>query len=212
MLIIGARGFAKEVLDTLDQRQASGNIAFYDDINKDAGDRLYKHFRIIKSFDDVADYFTQNGNEFTLGIGNSKLRNTIYKKFETIGGKFTSTVHPSALIGNHEVSIGSGCNILGGSIISSSVTLGKGCIVYYNAIITHDCIIGDFVEISPAVNILGRVRVGNFSHLGSNSTILPDINIGKNAIIGAGAVVTKDVPDNSMVVGIPAKIIKTLDI
>ena len=210
MLIIGAKGFAKEVLDTLDENKEE-EIVFYDDVNVGIGDLLFKKFKILKSLNDAATYFSEIGNKFTIGIGNSSLRYKLSGKFEDIGGELTTTIHPNASIGQYGVSIGKGCNILAGSIISNSVTLGKGCIVYYNAIITHDCDIGDFVEISPAANILGRVNVGDYSHLGSNSTILPNITIGKNVVVGAGAVVTKDVPDNSVVVGIPAKIIKTLD-
>ncbi len=67
------------------------------------------------------------------------------------------------------------------------------------------------MEISPLVSILGRVKVGEFSQIGANSTILPDVTIGRNVIIGAGSVVTKDVPDNRLVVGVPARIIKTLE-
>ena len=64
--------------------------------------------------------------------------------------------------------------------------------------------------LDPTVNILGRVDVSSYTHIGANATILPDIKIGKNSIIGAGSVVTKDVPDNVVVLGVPAKIIKSL--
>jgi len=50
--------------------------------------------------------------------------------------------------------------------------------------------------------------VGGYSQIGSNSTILPDLVIGENVIIGAGSVVTKDVPDNCIVVGTPARVVK----
>ena len=99
---------------------------------------------------------------------------------------------------------------MSGVKISNSVSIGKGCIIYYNSIIAHDCVIGDFVEISPSVSILGRVEISNHTHIGAGATILPDIKIGKNSIIGAGSVVTKDVPDNVIVVGVPAKIVKFL--
>ena len=46
--------------------------------------------------------------------------------------------------------------------------------------------------------------------IGSSSTIMCGITIGENSIVGAGAVVTKDVPDNTVVAGVPAKVIKTL--
>ena len=55
------------------------------------------------------------------------------------------------------------------------------------------------------------VRIGNDVWIGGNVTILPGLTIGNNVVIAAGAVVTKDVPDNSLVGGIPAKLIKKLD-
>lgn len=55
------------------------------------------------------------------------------------------------------------------------------------------------------------VRIGNDVWIGGNVTILPGITIGNNVVIAAGAVVTKDVPDNSLVGGVPAKLIKKLE-
>ena len=54
------------------------------------------------------------------------------------------------------------------------------------------------------------VTIGNDVWIGGNVTILPGVNIGNNVVVAAGAVVTKDVPDNSLVGGIPAKLIKEL--
>jgi len=56
-----------------------------------------------------------------------------------------------------------------------------------------------------------RTHIKEGASLGANATILPGITIGKNSMVGAGAVVTKDVPDNVLVVGNPAKIVKILD-
>ena len=67
---------------------------------------------------------------------------------------------------------------------------------------------GEFVEFSPNAIVLGRATIGDFSQIGSNATILPDLTIGKNVIIGAGAVVTKDVPDNEIWIGSPARFYK----
>ena len=55
------------------------------------------------------------------------------------------------------------------------------------------------------------VRIGNDVWIGGNVTILSGITIGNNVVIAAGAVVTKDVPDNSLVAGVPAKLIRTID-
>lgn len=82
--------------------------------------------------------------------------------------------------------------------------------------------IGDDVSLAPGVHILahdgstkmylgytkiGRVQIGNHVGIGTGSIILPNVKIGNNVIIGAGSVVTKDIPDNSLAAGNPARII-----
>lgn len=211
MLIVGAKGFAKEILEVLHQNNDLEKLVFFDDLNDNIGDKLYNEFLILKSLEQAKDYFSIVDKRFTLGIGNPLLRKKLHDQFIQIGGVFSSTLSKNSNIGSYVNKLENGCNILAGSVISNNVTLGKGCIVYFNSVITHDCIIGDFVEISPSVNILGRVTVKSFTQIGAGSTILPDITIGKNVIIGAGSVVTKDIPDNSIAVGIPAKVVKQLE-
>ncbi len=212
MVIIGAKGFAKEVLEILHQLDQLDNLVFYDDLNKNAPKVLFGRFPVLKSFIDASNHFKIGDNSFTIGLGNPILRKKMYDKFIAIGGKLDSTISPYAKIGSFGNQLGVGCNIMNGAIISNGVTMGKGCIVYFNSIISHDCIIGDFVEISPSVNILGSAQIDSYSQIGSNATILPNIKIGKNVIVGAGSVVTKDVPDNCLVVGVPAKLKKRLSI
>lgn len=210
MLIIGAKGFAKEVLEILHQRNELEQLSFYDDVNSDIPKKLFIKFPVLKNIDDAARYFKTVDNRFTIGIGNPVLRKQLYEKFIAIGGVLTSTISPKATIGSFDIEIGCGSNILSGAIFSNSTKMGKGCIVYYNSIITHDCEIGDFVEISPNVILLGNCEIGSYTQIGANATILPKTTIGSNVIVGAGAVVTKNVPDNCLIMGIPARVIKTL--
>jgi len=211
MLIVGARGFAKEVLEALHQNNQTKNLVFYDDVNSDIHEKLYGQFKILKSINEAETYFNTIDNRFTIGIGNPISRKKIDDKFSLIGGVFTSTISPLANIGNYGNKIGIGSNIMTGTVITNDVMIGKGTIINLNCTVGHDCIISDFVEISPGVHLSGNCHVGSYSVLGTNATILPKVKIGKNVIVGAGSVVTKDVPDNCMVVGIPAKIIKNLE-
>lgn len=210
MLIIGAKGFAKEVLEILYQLNELELLAFYDDLNSDVPVKLFNQFPVLKNIDEATQYFKTVDNRFTIGIGNPFLRKQLSEKFIEIGGVLTSTISPKATIGSFDIKIGFGSNILSGAIFSNSTKLGMGCIVYYNSILTHDCIIGDFVEISPNVTLLGNCKIGSYSQIGANSTILPNISIGSNVIVGAGAVVTKNIPDNHLIMGIPGKVIKIL--
>lgn len=60
-------------------------------------------------------------------------------------------------------------------------------------------------------DLFGKITIGDNTHIGTNVIIMPGVNIGKNCIIGCGAVVTKDIPDNSIAVGVPAKVISTIE-
>lgn len=211
MLIIGAKGLAKEVLQIFHDIGYKENIAFYDDVNIDFIGLIFEKFSILKNEEEVKKYFLEFGNSFTIGIGNPLLRYQLYKKFIALGGNFVSTLSPFAQIGNYDVIIGTGSNVLSQAVFSNSNRIGLGCIVYYNVLITHDCEVGDFVELSPNAVLLGRCKVGSFSQIGANATILSDIKIGKNVIIGAGSVVTQDIPDNVVAVGTPAKIIREVE-
>ena len=100
---------------------------------------------------------------------------------------------------------------MAGVVLQSGTKIGKHCIINTKASIDHDCIIDDFVHISPSVTLCGNIVVGEGTHVGAAATIIPNIKIGKWCVIGAGAVITKDVPDHSLVVGVPGKIIKSLE-
>lgn len=209
MLIVGAGGFAKELLETFHARKETENLVFFDETIT-SNDKLFGQFNVLKTEDEVKQYFNLYGNQFTIGIGNPMLRYNMINRFTRLGGELKTTISPLAEIGSYDVIIGNGCNILQKAILSNSCQIGIGCIVYYNAVITHDCQIGSFVEISPSANILGKVTIGDYCRVGANATILPKITIGKNVTIAAGAVVTVDVPDNTMVAGVPALIKKQL--
>lgn len=114
--------------------------------------------------------------------------------------------------------IGSGCDIhstvsLGSEpylvTIGDNVRLNKGVSIF-----THDggaWVIRNLYEEYKRVDILKRVNIGNNVHIGTNAYIMPGVNIGNNCIIGVGAIVTKDVPDNSIAVGVPARVIESID-
>lgn len=205
MIVVGAKGLAKELLEIFSQQDRLERLYFFDNVSKDVPARLFARFPIARSFDDARNIFKETGDmSFCLGLGNPLLRRKLFDEFRKLEGVLTSVISPKATIGRFGTMVGQGCCILPGAVITSSVTLGMGCLVNPNATISHDCLIGDFVEVSPGANITGNCHIGDYTFVGSNCVILPKICIGKNAIIGAGAVVTKDVADNSVVVGVPA--------
>ena len=211
MIIVGAKGFAKEVLEIIHQTNQLENLVFFDDVNDDIKGNLYERFPILKTTKEATDYFMTIDNRFTIGIGSPVLRKKLYDKFISFGGVFTSTISPLTSIGYYGNHIGIGSNIMTGTVITSDVNIEKGALINLNCTIGHDSIIGKFVELSPGVHISGNCKIGDYTVLGTNACVLPKLTIGKNVIVGAGSVVTKDIPDNCVVVGTPAKIIKELE-
>ena len=210
MLIIGAKGFAKEVIEVLIQDKYEDSIFLFDNVNPEVAGKLWDVYPILKSFSEVETYFRDN-KKYTIGIGTPALRYKMFKIFNDMGGTLTSVVSPYAHVGKHDNRIGAGANIMTGAIITSGVNIGIGSLLNLHCTIGHDCTLGDFVELSPGVRISGNCTIGNFVSLGTNATVIPHIRIGNNVVVGAGSVVTKDIPDNSLVVGVPGKILKSLD-
>jgi serine O-acetyltransferase len=86
--------------------------------------------------------------------------------------------------------------------------LGIGCVLHKNTIIGDNCLIGQGITIGGRGKRSGLPIIGNNVYIGAGARILGPISIGNNVIIGPNSVVITDVPNNSIVGGIPAKIIK----
>ena len=207
MLVIGAKDFAKEVLEVLNQCNLLDDLVFYDDISDDLPETLYG-FRIITTESEAKVYLKNSNGEFILGIGNPKNRKFVYDKFVKLGGKPANLVSPFAKVGRFGVEYEAGSIIMTDAILTANIKIGKGCLINKTSVIGNGAIIGDFVEISPAVQVLGSCTIGDNTHICASVTILPRTTIGSNVVVAAGAVVTKNVPDNCMVAGVPAVIKK----
>jgi carbonic anhydrase/acetyltransferase-like protein (isoleucine patch superfamily) len=92
------------------------------------------------------------------------------------------------------------------------ITLGENVHITNNVtFITHDGGTLLFRKFQPDLEITKPIVVGNNVYIGNNTTILPGVHIGNNVVIGAGSVVARDIPDNTVAVGNPARVIKTAD-
>lgn len=209
MLIIGASGHAKEVIE-LFSKEDRGNLVFFDNINFNNQEEplFLDRFKIINSLDKAKDYFNKIDSNFLPAIGSTKSKEKIIKTLISLGGKLNSIIAKDSLIGSYDTNIGLGSNVMNNVLISNSVTIGQAALINYNSSIHHDVIIGDFCEISPKATVLGHCKIGNYVSIGSGATILPHTTIEDYATIGAGAVVTKNVKEKTTVIGIPAKPLK----
>ena len=110
------------------------------------------------------------------------------------------------VIGDH-TRIGIHCTIIGPVCIGSNVNLAQG--------ITVTALNHNFADLSLRIDQQGistkPVVIGDDVWIGANSVVLPGVTIGRHVVVAAGAVVTKDVPDNCVVAGVPARVIRKLE-
>lgn len=209
MIIAGAKGFAKELLEILYRDYRYKDISFYDDVTKDLPDSLFGKFKVIKTKDELKEELKTSAY-FALGVGIPKVRYQLNKLFTEHGGIIKTIISNNASVGSFETDILNGCTIMDGVLISNNVKIGNGCLINVNTIIAHDSVIGNYADIAPNVSISGNCTVGDYVSIGTGAILLPGVKIGTNVVIGAGAVVKNSIPDNSLVIGSPAKVIKKL--
>lgn len=140
-------------------------------------------------------------------IGDNYKRKKIIQRLKHKVDFEFNIIDKSAIISSNSV-INNQTYIAPGVIINPNVNIGFGSIINSGSIIEHDCLIGDFSHIAPGTTLCGNVNIGSCCLIGANTTILPNLIIGNNCIIGAGSVVIENIPNNSIVVGNPGKIIK----
>ncbi|QDM28154.1 acetyltransferase [Tardiphaga sp. vice304] len=97
--------------------------------------------------------------------------------------------------------INAGCTLGGGSVFGSFVFINR------SASIGHHAKIGSFASIGPGVTIAGQVTIGKGAVVGAGATLLPSVTLGENSVVGAGSVVTRDVPDECLAFGNPARVV-----
>ena len=145
---------------------------------------------------------------------------TVIYTGSVIGNFFETGTHVSIRednhIGNHVV-VGTGSVLEIGNKIGNNVRIHSGCFMEL-AELEDNVFVGPCVVMTDDLHppcprfkdCVGGVKIRKNAKIGANSTILPGITIGLNALIGAGSVVTKNVPNNVVVAGNPAKIVKNL--
>ena len=164
-------------------------------INKLHGHQVYRPSEIkkIESF------------PICYAIGSNKIRQQLSTRSDYKVAK--PLIHTTAVKSNFS-KIDFGTVIMANVVINADVSIGKHCIINTSAVIEHDVTISDYAHISPNATVTGGVAIGEGTQIGAGAVVLPNLHIGKWATIGAGAVVTKNVPDNTVVVGNPAKPIR----
>ena len=208
LVIWGASGHGKVVLDIARAQCASIDVVFIDDDSP----KLFGEFqgcRVAGRRAELAKLRAAGYAYFIVAIGCNADRAACFHAACRMGIKPLSLVHPAAVV-SPSASIGSGTVVMPNAVINADSVIGANCIINSGAIVEHDCRVANHVHLSPGVALGGGVRIGGYSHIGLHAAVLPGIEIGERAIVGAAAVVLEDVAPGDKVVGVPARSLQRL--
>lgn len=127
-------------------------------------------------------------------------------------------IEPGAII-RDQVTIGDGAVIMMGALINIGAEIGEATMIDMGAVLGGRAIVGKHSHIGAGAVLAGviepasaePVRIGDNVLVGANAVVIEGVQVGNGAVVAAGAIVTEDVPENVVVAGVPAKIIKKID-
>ena len=203
IIIIGGGGHAKVLISVI-KKSLFFEVAGYVDFND--------HNKILGAQYLGNDYnlneiFSHGIINAAIGVGQvnvTQKRFNIVKMVKEIGFIFPPIISKDAIM-NEDVLIEEGSQVFDGVVINSGTRIGKFSIINTKSTIEHDCHIGNYCHIASNAVLSGGVKVGDCSMIGSNAVVIQHNIITSNCMIGAGSVVTKDITEEGVYIGNPAR-------
>ncbi len=209
VLILGAGGHAQVVADILLHMHEAGDdlapIGYLDDNPQIAGQR----FLGLPVLGPLVALGTIEHHATIVGIGDNRTRCRIFTQLVNQGERLMIARHPRAIIAP-DVAIGAGSVICAGVVVNPGSMIGSNVILNTGCTVDHHNTIGDHAHIAPGVHLGGDVRIGRGTLVGIGATVIPQRAIGAWSAVGAGSVVTKNVADDVVAAGNPARVIRAI--
>lgn len=213
LYILGGSGIGMIAASIVSRQKVCEVAGFLNDVIP-VGSEIgkYKKHKVVGTTKDLSRLMEDPEAVFFIayvGLSNEK---TTYEKVSALNiseEKLLSIVDETALIPDGYCQIGRGVLISPYCQLSPDVTIGDNCILLPNSFVGHDSTLEHFAHIATNSVIGANVVVGKGVHVGSNATVREKVHIGDYSLVGAGSVVLNDVEENSVVVGNPARILRS---
>ena len=209
-MILGAGGFAREVLDVFEAANAAEPgwevLGYLVEPGHGKTGEVINDRPVLGGLEWLEARHDEV--ETICAVGAPEVRWRMVARARELGARFCSVVHPSAIL-TRWITLGEGVVITAGCILTNQIQIGDHAHVNLDCTLGHDAVIGDFATLSPGVHVSGRVDVGTGAFVGTGANIVERMRIGSWSVVGAGAVVHRDVPANATAVGVPARIVET---
>jgi len=167
--------------------------------------------------DIVGDYAWLNKNRssvhaLAIGIGNPSARLKVAQQLKALAPdvEFPSLIHPTVVLDQASATLEEGALVCAGVVATVNIKLQAFALCNFACTLGHEATIGRGSVINPGANVSGGVTIGDGVLVGTGARVLQYLSVGEGATVGAGAVVTQNVPAGVTVVGIPAKVLRSI--
>jgi sugar O-acyltransferase (sialic acid O-acetyltransferase NeuD family) len=206
LVIFGAGGLGREVLVLLNQLNEAGAgwevRGFYDD--QPPATPTVAGLPYLGTAHDLNQ--TREPLAVAVGLGSSASRAAVVARLTSPQLTFPTLVHPGVrLAPSQRVTLGAGCIIQQGCILTCDITLGRFVLLNLGCTVGHDAVLDDFCSLMPHANVGGAAQLGAGVYLGTNATVIHTVRVGAGTTVGAGAVVVRELPAGVTAIGVPAK-------
>jgi len=203
LLIIGAGGHGISVSEVADSTGFT-TLGFVDDTG--SGTSLLGLPATVYDLDDYAGA----GGLMAIAIGDNHTRERVWNaRFACVSlDQFPALVHPSAVVSSR-AQLGPGCVIHPGAVVGPLAVVGAFSILNSSSVLEHECVLKDFASLAPGAIVCGGSTIGERSALGIGATVKHGTSIGADTVIGANSYVHRDLLDNLVAFGSPARVMRS---
>ncbi|MGL5126385.1 MAG: acetyltransferase [Fusobacteriaceae bacterium] len=200
LIILGAGGFAKSIIDAIDESQYK-LVGFIDSFKKGEHQGYKILANSIEEIEDKEKYI------YFIGIGDPKSREEYFYNFKKYDLKLANIIDKTSIL-SRNITMGEGIFIGKRVIVNADTVLEDNVVLNTRSLIEHGNYIGAHTNISTNSVLNGDVKVGSRTFIGSCTVVNGQIKIGNDSIIGSGSIVIRDVEDNVVEAGTPIRFIR----
>lgn len=204
--IFGAGGHAVSVANVA--LSAGYSIKFFIDKKKQGSNLLgYTVLGNIPEIDDCKNIC------FAIGVGDNSVRENVYKELIAFRPElyFPALIHHSSVISNF-TKIGDGTVVMPNAVVGPNSKIGNFCLINTRSSIDHDSSMLDFSSLAPAAVTGGNVKIGFRAAISMGASVKHGVSIGDDSVLGANSYLNKDLENNQVAYGVPAKKIRTRNV
>jgi len=205
--IIGAGGHGRVVREIVSLQAHLEPVAFYDDDLQKSG--LVIDGTTVAGTVDLLRESPMPVDAVVVAIGiDGRRRAQFFGEMGQLGYEMVSLIHPFSFI-SKSAHMGRGLVVMAGVTVGPGTEIGDDVLINTAASVDHDCRLDDHCSVLPNASIAGGVHIGTLACVGQNASVNQYLRIGPRSVVGAGAVVIADVPEDVVVVGVPARVTRS---